>query len=96
MTPDSAATPPAAEVRQLALVVAPVEFRQGDGAMLRVPVGEIEVVTTPADATLAWQEGETRGSATMPLADFRRHVDRGLIRLKPAGRASESSPDSYP
>jgi hypothetical protein len=91
-----APTPDNAEVRQLALVLAAVEYRQGDGAMLRVPVGEVEVVMTSADATLAWQDGETRGLATMPLGDFRRHVERGLIRLQADGPAPESSADSYP
>ncbi len=64
-----------------ALVVGKVEYRQGDGPMLAVPVGEVEVVTTAADATLAWQDGQTRGTASMPLTDFRRHVARGCIRL---------------
>jgi hypothetical protein len=49
-----------------------------------VPVGEIEVVTTTADATLGWQDGQTRGSATMPLPDFQRHVERGRIKLTTA------------
>jgi hypothetical protein len=37
--------------------------------------------TTPTDATLSWTEGETRGSAAMPIADFRLYVAKGMIEL---------------
>ena len=48
-----------------------VEYREGDGANITIRRGPVEVQTTPTDATLSWTDGETRGSAAMPIADFR-------------------------
>ena len=36
---------------------------------------------TSNDATLSWTDGETRGSAAMPIADFRRYLSEGAIHL---------------
>ena len=43
--------------------------------------GPVEVQITPIDATLSWTDGETRGSAAMPIGDFRIFVTKGLIEL---------------
>jgi hypothetical protein len=85
-------TPPA---RQRALVLGVVQFREGDGPMLQVPVGEVEVVMTSTDVTFAWQDGDSRGSATMPLTDFRHHVNAGRVRLSEAPLPADSSPKTY-
>jgi hypothetical protein len=93
MTPPGR-TPPSPS-RQRALVVDVVQFREGDGPMLQVPVGEVEVVMTATDVTIAWQDGDSRGSATMPLTDFRHHVNAGRVRLSEALPAPDSSPKTY-
>jgi hypothetical protein len=58
-----------------------VEYREGDGANIAIRRGPVEVKTTPTDATLSWTDGETRGSAAMPIADFQVYVAKGMIEL---------------
>ena len=58
-----------------------VEYREGDGANKAIPTGPVEVNTTPTDATLSWADGDTRGSAAMPIGDYHSYVARGLITL---------------
>jgi hypothetical protein len=64
-----------------AQVTGKVEYREGDGPNITIRRGPVEVQTTPSDATLSWTDGETRGSAAMPIADFRLYVAKGLIEL---------------
>lgn len=71
---------------QAARVTGPVAFRQGDGTNLTIRPGPVEVQTTPSDATLSWADGETRGSAAMPISDFRRYVAQGLIDYEAVDR----------
>ncbi len=70
---------------QTAEVVGTVEYREGDGAALRIRKGPIQVITTELDATLSWDDdaagGETRGSTALPLTDYQRFVDEGAIRV---------------
>lgn len=68
-------------MKQAAHIVGKVEFRQGDGPKIAIRRGPAEVETTANDATLSWTDGETHGSGAMPLADFRRYVASGAIRL---------------
>ena len=63
-------------------IVGPVEYREGDGPNLPIRLGPIEVETTATDATLGWTDGEARGSAAMPLADFKRYVAEGAIVMR--------------
>ena len=42
---------------------------------------------TDLDATISWTEGESPGSAAMPIADFRRYVASRAIRLEPSTAA---------
>lgn len=67
---------------QRAQVTGKVEYRQGDGPTATIRPGPVEVETTPADATLSWTEGETHGSAAIPIQDFRRYVSNGAIELR--------------
>jgi hypothetical protein len=64
-----------------AQITGKVEYREGDGANLVIRPGPVEVNTTPTDATLSWADGETRGSAAMPIGDFHTYVAKGLIDL---------------
>ena len=63
-----------------ALVKGKVEYREGE-ANITIRRGPVEVQTTPSDATLSWTDGETRGSAAMPIADFRLYVANGMIEV---------------
>jgi hypothetical protein len=62
-----------------AQVTGKVEYREGDGTNIAIRPGPVEVHTTPNDATLSWVDGETRGSAAMPIGDFQTYVAKGLI-----------------
>lgn len=62
-------------------IVGKVEFRPGDGAMMRIPQGRVDIETTRTEATLSWVDGDTHGAAAMPLAEFRRYVSKGAIAI---------------
>ena len=74
--PAAAATPPT----QAAFVVGKVEYREGDGQNIAIRPGPVQVETTEVDATLSWTDGETHGSAAMPIGDFKRLVVEGKIK----------------
>ncbi len=67
--------------QQTGFIVGKVEFRPGDGALMHIPKGPVEIETTKLEATLSWVDGETHGAAAMPLADFKRYVTQGAIAL---------------
>jgi len=60
-------------------IVGKVEYREGDGQTIAVRPGPVELVVTANDVTLSWTEGETHGSAAMPLTDFQRYRSEGAI-----------------
>lgn len=64
-----------------AYVIGTVEYREGEGPMLTIPPGAIEVETTATDAVLSWSDGATRGSGAMPYANFCQYVAHGAIRV---------------
>jgi hypothetical protein len=66
---------------QGAQIIGKVEYREGDGPNITIRRGPIEVQTTATDATLSWVDGETRGSAAIPLADFKRYLQSRAIQL---------------
>jgi len=66
---------------QTASIRGKVEHRQGDGPNIVIRQGPVGVQLTSVDATLSWEDGETRGAAAMPIADFRRYVTQGAIKL---------------
>ncbi len=69
---------------QAAEIVGNVEYREGDGPNIVIRPGPVEVDTTASDATLGWIDGDARGSAAMPLADFKRYVAEGAIVMRDA------------
>jgi hypothetical protein len=62
-------------------IVGKVEYREGDGPSIVIREGPVDVEETELDATLSWTDGETRGSAAMPLSDFRRFLAGRTIRF---------------
>ncbi|MBE0587423.1 hypothetical protein D9M68_779900 [compost metagenome] len=66
---------------QTARIVGKVEYREGDGPNIAIRPGPVEVAQGLNDVTLSWVDEETHGVAAMPLADFRRYVAEGQIRL---------------
>ena len=64
-----------------ARITGKVEYRQGDGPNVTIRPGACEVEETAVDATISWTDGESHGSAAMPIADFRRYVLNKAIRI---------------
>jgi 2-methylisocitrate lyase-like PEP mutase family enzyme len=65
-----------------AKVVGKVEFREGDGPMIEIRAGAVEVVMSAADATLSWTDDRWHGEAAMPFANFCRYVADGAIVME--------------
>jgi len=72
---------------QSARIIGKVEYREGDGANIIIRPGPCEVQETPLDATISWSDGDTHGSAAIPLADYRRYVASKALQIDgpPAG-----------
>lgn len=51
-----------------------VEYRLGEGPLLRVPAGPITIDMGDNDVTLSWEQEQTRQSAAMPRSDFARYL----------------------
>jgi hypothetical protein len=66
---------------QTARITGKVEYREGDGTNIAIRPGPVEVTLSETDATLSWVDEEVRGSAAMPLTDFKRYVKEGCIQL---------------
>ncbi len=72
----------------LARIVGLVEYRGGDGPSVAIRTGPCEVEETSSDVTISWRDGNSRGSASMPLFDFRRYVASKAIEFVDAPRTS--------
>ena len=66
---------------QHARITGKVQYREGDGPNITIRPGPCEVDETALDATISWTDGDARGSAAMPLADYRRYVATQAIQL---------------
>lgn len=64
-----------------ARIVGKVEYREGDGPNITIPIGPCSVEQGIDDVTIAWTDGDTHGSTAIPLADFRRYVAKGAIQV---------------
>ena len=58
-----------------------VTYREGDGPNITIRKGPIDVELTANDATLSWTEGDTNGSTAIPMADYKRYVASGAIKV---------------
>lgn len=69
---------------QSARIVGKVEYREGDGANMTIRPGPCEVEETLQDVTISWTDGQTHGSAAIPLTDYRRYVSSKAIQIEGA------------
>lgn len=60
-------------------IVGIVTYREGDGPEIAIRPGPCEVTVTNLDVTISWTDGDSRGSAALPLAEYNRFVTRGCI-----------------
>jgi 2-methylisocitrate lyase-like PEP mutase family enzyme len=74
-------TSPTDTVKRKAKITGNVEYREGDGPMLTIPLGLADVETTPSDATLSWADGPSRGAAAIPVANFCQYIFEGSIAI---------------
>lgn len=66
---------------QQARITGTVQYREGDGANITIRPGPCEVHETAQDATISWTDAASRGSAAIPIADFRSYVASGAIQI---------------
>lgn len=66
---------------QQALIRGEVNFRVGDGMLMAVPNGPVDIEITDDSVTIGWIEGSDPGSAAITRDEFERYVREGKIRL---------------
>ena len=67
-----------------AIIRGEVSFRIGDGVMLPVPDGPVDIELGDDSVVLGWAEADgSRGSAAIPRDEYDRYLAEGKIRLKP-------------
>lgn len=64
-----------------ATITGKVEYREGDGPNITIRPGPCEVEQTALDATISWTDGESHGSASMPIDDFQRYLLSRAIQI---------------
>lgn len=60
-------------------VTGDVEYRAGDGPLILIPQGPIEVELAPDSAVLSWGDAGNIQTAAIPLAEYQRYLDGGVI-----------------
>lgn len=66
---------------QQALIRGEVNFRVGDGVLMPIPDGPVDIEITDDSVTLGWIEGSDPGSAAITRDEFDRYVREGKIRV---------------
>jgi hypothetical protein len=66
---------------QQAVIRGEVEFRAGDGVMVPIPDGPVEIEMADDSVTLSWIEGADASSTAITRDEFDRYVDEGKIRI---------------
>jgi hypothetical protein len=59
-----------------------VDYRAGDGPLLRVPLGPCTVELGADSAVLSWDEEGKAMSTAIPRVDYDRFVDEGRIVMR--------------
>jgi hypothetical protein len=66
---------------QQAIIRGEVSFRAGDGMMLPIPDGPVDIEIADDSVTLGWMEGDDPGSAAITRDEFDRYLREGKIRI---------------
>lgn len=67
---------------QHAMIRGEVSFRAGDGVLMPIPDGPVDIDKAEDSVTLAWGDNEgNTGSAAITLDEYERYVREGKIRL---------------
>lgn len=68
---------------QQALIRGEVCFRAGDGIMLPIPPGPVEIDVTEESVTLGWTDDEgNAGSTAITRDEYDRYVQSGNIKVR--------------
>ena len=62
-----------------AKVVGELEYRAGDGPLLRVPPGPVEIEVAQDSAVLSWGDQGKVQSTAIPIDDYRRYLREGVL-----------------
>ncbi|MBA2961616.1 MULTISPECIES: hypothetical protein [Ramlibacter] len=65
---------------QQALIRGEVNFRAGDGVLVPIPDGPVDIEISEDSVTLGWVDGPNPGSAAIPRDEYERYVSEGKIR----------------
>jgi hypothetical protein len=69
-------------MNQHAIIRGEVCFRAGDGILMPVPDGEVDIEVADDSVTLSWNDGEGNVTTTAITRDeYDRYVQEGKIRL---------------
>lgn len=63
-----------------AKVTGNVEYRAGDGPLILIPQGPIEVEVAPDSAVLSWGDAGSTQTTAIPIAEYQRYLDEGVIQ----------------
>jgi hypothetical protein len=67
---------------QHAVIRGEVSFRAGDGVLLPIPDGPVDIEIAEDSVTLGWHDGERNSSsAAITRDEYERYVREGKIRL---------------
>jgi hypothetical protein len=67
---------------QQALIRGDVSFRAGDGVLMPIPEGPVEIEVADDSVTLGWSEDDgSAGSTAIPRDDYERYVQEGKIAV---------------
>ncbi len=67
---------------QQAIIRGEVSFRAGDGMLMPIPDGPVDIEFADDSVTLGWIEGADAGSAAITRDEFDRYVREGKIRVQ--------------
>ncbi|HEY1396322.1 hypothetical protein [Roseateles sp.] len=75
---------------QSAFICGEVTYRTGDGPMMVIRPGTVQVEINEHDVTLGWEEGDSRMSALMPRSEYARFIGTGAIKPVVTHRPDEA------
>ncbi len=63
-----------------AKVTGNVEYRAGDGPLILIPQGPIEIELAPDSAVLSWGDAGSMQTTAIPIAEYQRYLNEGVIQ----------------
>ena len=80
-----------APLSQQAFVCGEVTYRTGDGPLMTIRPGAVQVEVNEHDVTLGWEDGDARLSALMPRSEYARFIGTGAIKPVVTHRPDEGA-----